>query len=722
MEGSGSPSGQYVQRTPDEEGTTTETISLWALEAMRANQESAGAGGEASLSQQFFSAMPDATPEELAHQREAIFGASDASSVAGSAAASASRGLAGGPIAEEDEDEEDLSDRGGNPGTGVVVQTDRTLLPPSASASAAGGSPAGRSSMNAGEGVRSTATFSGALASGVPVGTNFSIGGGHFSQAGVSSSTAAAAIHDDLSETLSQVLGPAAYDNEVTRTAAVLRGMPAPGTVDPFGSDASAICHGGAFLEEINIGTLWRKSDAGPPELSLFGNTMAIKDTVSGLSEAADAECWRRLHEQLDSLQANVKDFVNRRSNAPTISELLANGAPIPQENQPAAQVGTAPGVRSVFAPATVAPTRCMVAPSNPYVTSSPERGYPQPMSTAGSSISATPVILSPGTRPIRSISAGHQRPRSVTLVSTGAPMHRYMQNSQATFYSGQSIAGTGPEGSSQLTQAARADAPASVGMRSGGNMSAPGMGAPIPTVAVSAYAPCGSISSANGYRPQATPTPNRAPSVAGSTTSQQPQAQPIPVRYSSVASGSASDMAPSGSGALPAPNVGQRFVPVNSTPAGATGFRPLTSEPMTRGAYAMAAAAQAAGSGQMASASVNGVVRQSSAAAGSSFAGRGPIVVSSGSASPGVPGQVIVRSGQVPHIRQGAQTPTPGATWRPAQGMTSTSTGPARFSSPPTWAGSRVGATAPGTVQQPFYGGRPPSGGHMMLSPRPST
>jgi len=46
---------------------------------------------------------------------------------------------------------------------------------------------------------------------------------------------------------------------------------------------------------------------------ALIGNTLTIKDTVGGLSDAADAECWARLREQLQSLHQNVQDFASKR-------------------------------------------------------------------------------------------------------------------------------------------------------------------------------------------------------------------------------------------------------------------------------------------------------------------------------------------------------------------------------------------------------------------------
>jgi len=114
--------------------------------------------------------------------------------------------------------------------------------------------------------------------------------------------------------------------------------LPAVTSLDMFGSDADLLCRGGGFLAEINDGDLWRKTGDGPPELSGFmGNTWTIKDTVSGLSEAADAECWKRLNEQLDSLQANVKGIVSRRSCRPAeVSRAVAaqDAVPTPQQQQ----------------------------------------------------------------------------------------------------------------------------------------------------------------------------------------------------------------------------------------------------------------------------------------------------------------------------------------------------------------------------------------------------
>jgi len=69
-----------------------------------------------------------------------------------------------------------------------------------------------------------------------------------------------------------------------------------------------SMASGGTGLE--NTGTL----DTSIAELrGIIGHTMHNEDCVGSLSDAADAEVWKHLHAQLQSLHQNVQDFANKR-------------------------------------------------------------------------------------------------------------------------------------------------------------------------------------------------------------------------------------------------------------------------------------------------------------------------------------------------------------------------------------------------------------------------
>lgn len=85
-------------------------------------------------------------------------------------------------------------------------------------------------------------------------------------------------------------------------------------------------------------------------------------DAVNGLSEAADAECWARLHEQLRSLQQNVQNFANRRSpKQPNFSKQA-----IPTVSAPSSDVAFKMSARRVEGPMILVEDANLQSPSIP--------------------------------------------------------------------------------------------------------------------------------------------------------------------------------------------------------------------------------------------------------------------------------------------------------------------------------------------------------------------